>query len=485
MMQVDPFQNANPMFMQSNHEDQNPSHVFSQYNYPSQGNTAPSSAPGSQQPYVTYANQSDPKGGVNVVQPPPPTAYMQQPPPMFYNNYPPGQQGLQPAQQGGEYFQQSVPGGMRYANQQAPLQQQQQQHHQGGRGMRGNRWGRGGRFYQNNNGPNMYMPGGMPHSQGSYNAVPERTPTVRLLNPNTNRVMHIKMNRISCSAADVGVDCVSPEIAPTGLPKNKICTACLSSQPCIRGNACPFVHISDLRYAWEPVDCSTTEVDEGMAYLPGFVFRCYDPSQTHYLSVPSESMLVTKGSSEYIMSFNQHGENFKSKYVLCEAFMDPSRVCDLGEECTNLHCTEKDLERLFMNDNTSNTHLNNASLMANVPRLPETMLVRAYDQNSLECYHDYEGSQVLVTNGARSYVKSLHGDRGQLMFRRRMQHCAHFRLKDMCRLGESCRFLHVLSTPEELQTRTELMNQGAAAAAAKFEMRQLDDRRGMTHNPYA
>lgn len=113
------------------------------------------------------------------------------------------------------------------------------------------------------------------------------------------------------------------------------------------------------------------------------------------------------------------------------------------------------------------THINDQNAMRSVPRLPANMVVRVFDQNSADTFHDYRGSQVLITEGAKTYAKFYEmqstssaphhnngsgGNRGlgNIPPRKRMQHCAHFRLKDLCRLGASCRFLHVLPTSEEI-----------------------------------
>eukprot|EP00796_Vickermania_ingenoplastis_P004954 gene4954-3554_t len=461
---MDPFHNPNQMIFQHS-DDQGQGHVFQSYNYQQQSTVPTPSA--SQQPYITYANgPADPKNPMNVV-PATQPAYMQgmqQPQQMFSYNYPAqGQPHIpQPSQGQDAYFQQNV---MRYAANQPP--------HNQGRG-RGNRGMRGAnRFYAQTNGYPAY---GMPtHSFGSNNAVPEKTPTVRLMNPGTQKVNHIKLNRIYPTMADVRSEASSQGCGAAGSKPTKLvlCLENLAPQGCPHGSGCHKVHISDMQHMWEPVEATLANET---TYNPGFFFRCYDASQTHYLSVPSEYMEVTKGSAEYIVMYNQHGENFKSKYVLCSAFMQ-SGACERGDQCPNLHCTEKDMERLFSND-ANTTHQNNVELMANVPRLSADIVVRAFDQNSSESYHDYLGTQVLMTQGARTYLKSLEGDQGGFPSRRRMQHCAHFRLKDMCRLGESCRFLHVLSTPEELQERDQ-------SNAAAHEMRNAgEDRRATTHNPY-
>lgn len=477
-MQVDPFQNTNQMFLQANQDEQNQNHVFPQYNYPQQGGAVPPPTTTSQQQYLAYTNPSDTKGAVNVVQTAPATAYMQQTPPMFYNNYPQGQPGLQPPPQGGEYFQQGIPGSMQYPNQQAASAPQQNSGNHGGRGNRGGRGG--GRSYPNNPGFNAY---GNTPGLHSFNAVPEKTPTVRLLHPQTDQVVHIKLNRVAFTAAEISRDIYSADSAPSTTPPIKICPLCISPQTCPRGSACQYVHVTDIQYAWEPVDSSTVTVGGKKMYLPGFYFRCYDPSQTHYLKVQSENIQVTKGSTDYIVSYNQHGENFKSKYVLCQQFMANDGQCEKGEMCTNLHCTEKNLNRLGTTDNSTSTHLNDPVLMQNVPRLPQGFRVRAFDQNSNATYRDYDGSQVLMTVGARLLLRSTSDEHNQYNARRRMQQCAHFRLKSMCRLGESCRFLHVLPSAEEVGDRNGTVP--TAGMVPGPDMCPVDDRRPTTHNPYA
>ncbi|EPY17553.1 hypothetical protein STCU_10533 [Strigomonas culicis] len=91
--------------------------------------------------------------------------------------------------------------------------------------------------------------------------------------------------------------------------------------------------------------------------------------------------------------------------------------------------------------------------MDGVARLPADMVVRCYNKNSCDIFNDYPGALVLMTEGAKVYKKAHEALGNQLPAKKRMQHCAHFRANDMCRLGASCRFLHVLMTAQELEER--------------------------------
>uniref|UniRef100_A0A146LQV0 C3H1-type domain-containing protein n=1 Tax=Lygus hesperus TaxID=30085 RepID=A0A146LQV0_LYGHE len=81
--------------------------------------------------------------------------------------------------------------------------------------------------------------------------------------------------------------------------------------------------------------------------------------------------------------------------------------------------------------------------MQNYPRLDKNILVRVFLPNSNEEYQEFVGDDVIRTAGATQYEEAFIRENGIPSIK--MQHCAHFQNKKLCRLGDGCRFLHVIS----------------------------------------
>ncbi|CCW67066.1 unnamed protein product [Phytomonas sp. Hart1] len=241
-----------------------------------------------------------------------------------------------------------------------------------------------------------------------------------------------------------------------------LCQDFLSLRGCAHGSGCEKVHVAGMEYMWCPIEPSTLVKDGKEMYKPGFRIHCYDSVLTTYYDIPSEIIEVTRGSETYVEMFNEHRDNFKTKIKICPCVLCDD-ICKKGKECLNIHCSRKDFCEV-QEKNTRSTHINHAPQMKDVPRLPADMIVRVFDQNSYKNYHDYPGTNVLITEGAKNYIKYCERKMNNIPFSKRMQHCAHFRLKEMCRLGASCRFLHVLPTPEEIQ---EMRDQETLVIALK------------------
>ncbi|CCW59961.1 unnamed protein product [Phytomonas sp. EM1] len=379
----------------------------------------------------------------------------------------------------------------------SPPQQQQQQQppHQlpnqqrGGRG-RGGLGGCGLNGSQNGNGNfipyyrqvhnNYYY--NQQHHYSNNNAVPEKTPTLHVLNPTTKKVMCVKLNRIYSTMADLHLhpnqsnqnensketnsSANNQEDSTSNTPL-MLCVDFLSLRGCAHGSGCEKVHVAGLEYMWSPIEPSIVSKDGKEIYKPGFRVHCYDSVLTTYYDIPSEIIEVTRGSETYVEMFNEHRDNFKTKIKLCPSVLN-DETCKKGRECPNIHCLSKEFAEV-QERNTRSTHINHPPHMKDVPRLPADMIVRVFDQNSDKNYHDYPGTNVLITEGAKNYIKYYERKLHNIPFCKRMQHCAHFRLKEMCRLGASCRFLHVLPTPEEVQ---EMRNHEALVLTLKDQTDQ-------------
>ncbi|KAG5489950.1 hypothetical protein JKF63_00068 [Porcisia hertigi] len=515
---------ANPYRQQHQMAQQNPQQ-HQQQMFPSQYGYQPPPPP-QQQSYLAYSGTAAPnpgKGAMNFVSS---QQYMHQQQ-MFPYGYPQQQQQQQQQQQPlNQQFFPSVMTPQTQTQPPPPIRYNQQgnnnstnQHmsghgsghprYHGGRGRGGIHGGYGGQFHRQVHNNYFYN---QQHHYSSNNAVPEKTPTVHLIHPEAKKIISIKLNRIYSTMADTrphlqyqnlgshstslsnntsvmddklergankderqkekGDALAGPKCDPK-TTKLVLCLNFLSPQGCIHGSGCDKVHIAGLEYTWPQIVAEVMEKDGKKAYSTGFFVHCYDPTLTRYYKVPSGSVYVTKGSADYVNMFNDHGDNFKMKFKLCAATLERT-VCEKGEECEDIHCSLADLE-MVRQSSANATHINNAEAMADVPRLPADMTVRVFNQNSNDTWRDYPGGNLLITAGARAYQKQYEQEMNCVPARKRMQHCAHFRLKDMCRLGESCRFLHVLPTEQEIQERRDA-ELAEAAAKAKVVVEEGDSR---------
>ena len=254
--------------------------------------------------------------------------------------------------------------------------------------------------------------------------VAEKSTGIRLFDPTSNAFVCAKMSRI-----------VATQAAASG---GTICTNYFSREGCRSGPSCPYVHVAGKEHTWQLIEPLLSP--EGK-YMPGFVVRCYDVSMVKYLEIPSGVVMPTSGSASYIDQFNNSGENFKARYQLCGQFTGTG-VCAAAERCNGIHCIATNFSSFQCHD----THVGDEpSLLRYYRRLPPDVTVRAYQQNSSEDYEDFSGDRVLLTQGAQLYA-DLFRSEGNQFPRKKMQHCAHFRLKRLCRMGEACKFIHVVPT---------------------------------------
>ncbi|KAH9582287.1 hypothetical protein LSM04_009211 [Trypanosoma melophagium] len=259
-------------------------------------------------------------------------------------------------------------------------------------------------------------------NSGTSSAYHDRHITIRLVCPCSNIVVCTRLNRVVPTAAR----------AQNGAA---VCEEYMYKQTCPLGEYCPKVHVAQ-EYTWQYI---TQDINKNTGlYEAGFFVQCYDPRMTRYYNIPSEFILPTRGSNEYVKMHNEHGANFKAKFKLCEA-MTMEGKCDFGATCEDIHTVFEDLSVV----ESTTTHIAEPEMLMHYPRLRPDIIVRVFEQNSNESYVNYTGDQVLVTLGARQYVTAF--DAEGTIPKKKMQHCAHFRTKHLCRMGENCRFLHVVS----------------------------------------
>jgi hypothetical protein len=272
-----------------------------------------------------------------------------------------------------------------------------------------------------------------PNGRRSYQ---ERITTVRFLQPSTGELMCTKLNRVQRTRAKPENDAL-------------LCESFLKGH-CECGNSCQFVHVPK-QYLWRQLE---PQVDpDSYFYFPGFNIRCYTPDMDIYYDIPSEYIYRTRGSDRYVELFNDNGDNFKDKCKLCPGLQSHGR-CDKNETCEDIHCAVQDLSQFPH----IATHRATAAAVANYERMPEDLVVRVYQPNTPGDGVDFMGGVVLRTAGATQYEEAYRQAGGVPPLK--MQHCAHFQTKKLCRMGDGCRFLHVVSValaspaPEEVGANT-------------------------------
>lgn len=252
----------------------------------------------------------------------------------------------------------------------------------------------------------------------------DRAPPIQLLNPATGRMVNVKPSRTSATAAPLHSG-------------STLCCDFLDRAGCQAGAFCNSVHVMGKEQLWESI-VPTVNPESG-TYLSGFHVSCYDPSMVKYLSLPSDTVTPTSGSANYVSMFNEHGENFKARFQVCKMMHD-TNTCASGNGCTGIHTSLKTFSGVLGQE----THVCDEETLSLYRRLPEDVTVRVYQQNSTDDYNEFSGDQVLLTLGAQQYQDAFIGE-GRRIPRKKMQHCAHFRLKRLCRMGPGCKFIHVIS----------------------------------------
>ncbi|KPA79931.1 hypothetical protein ABB37_04984 [Leptomonas pyrrhocoris] len=257
-----------------------------------------------------------------------------------------------------------------------------------------------------------------PNGRRSYQ---ERITTVRFIQPSTGDLMCTKLNRVQRTKAKPDHDA-------------QLCESFLKGH-CEAGNGCQFVHVPK-QYLWHQLD---PQVDpDSYFYFPGFNIRCYTPDMDIYYDIPSEYIYQTRGSDRYVELFNDNGDNFKDKCRLCPSLQAQGK-CDKNETCDDIHCAVRDLSQFPH----IATHRATAAALTDYERMPGDLVVRVYQPNTPGDGVDFMGSDVLRTAGATQYEEASRQAGGVPSLK--MQHCAHFQTKKLCRMGDGCRFLHVVS----------------------------------------
>ncbi|KAG5464633.1 hypothetical protein LSCM4_00073 [Leishmania orientalis] len=284
-----------------------------------------------------------------------------------------------------------------------------------------------------------------PNGRRSYQ---ERITTVRFIQPSTGETMCTKLNRVQRTK-------IKPE------NDAELCESFLKGH-CDSGNGCQYVHVPK-QYLWRLL---SPQVDpKTLFYCPGFNVRCYTPDMNVYYDIPSEFIYQTKGSDRYVELFNDNGDNFKDKCRLCP-HLQSRGMCEHNEQCDDIHCAVADLDQFPH----IATHRATREAVIRYEHMPQELIVRVYQPNTPGDGTDFNGDDVLRTAGATQYEDAYRQAGGIPALK--MQHCAHFQTKKLCRMGDGCRFLHVVSVAlaspapdEEASTRSSPTPATTAAPA--------------------
>ncbi|CAM43837.2 conserved hypothetical protein [Leishmania braziliensis MHOM/BR/75/M2904] len=257
-----------------------------------------------------------------------------------------------------------------------------------------------------------------PNGRRSYQ---ERITTVRFIQPSTGETMCTKLNRVQRTKTKPDNDA-------------ELCESFLKGH-CDSGNGCQYVHVPK-QYLWRLL--SPCVDPKTLFYYPGFNVRCYTPDMNVYYDIPSEFIYQTKGSDRYVELFNDNGDNFKDKCRLCPNLQSHG-MCDDNEHCDDIHCAVADLDQFPH----IATHRATREAVVRYEHMPQELIVRVYQPNTPGDGMDFNGDDVLRTAGATQYEDAYRQTGGVPALK--MQHCAHFQTKKLCRMGDGCRFLHVVS----------------------------------------
>jgi hypothetical protein len=154
----------------------------------------------------------------------------------------------------------------------------------------------------------------------------------------------------------------------------------------------------------------------------------YNTDHTHYFRLPSETVLMTKGSQKYIQLFNSHGPYLKYRFQLCWEHLTGG--CRFGERCSFIHCVS------MSGVEVTDVHYN-APEATQQMHAPGSVLNVFFPNTSTES-DSIPTEAIAVTQGSISATSP------ETSGWRRPHHCAHFLFNHLCTRGSLCNFIHVV-----------------------------------------
>ena len=162
-------------------------------------------------------------------------------------------------------------------------------------------------------------------------------------------------------------------------------------------------------------------------FPPGWKFSVFNSHVTMYYEVPSENVQPTHGAIRYIEHFNEAGPYTKFRFQLCHNHRNG--LCRKGFDCTYIHAMS--LPR------PCTVHVNG---LMGYNRLPAGLQICVHPTNSNGTSEVIASENILLNFGSeRAYREAFQGTSTP---QHPPQHCAHFRYKRVCNLGDQCAFIH-------------------------------------------
>jgi hypothetical protein len=173
--------------------------------------------------------------------------------------------------------------------------------------------------------------------------------------------------------------------------------------------------------SWEqiPLDAAP-QLDGNTPHQSGWTLHAFDCTMTAPLRIPSERVMQTSGSLNYITEFNQHGPSARSRFHVCADFVHG--YCPRLGSCPDIHSRD-----LGTSPPPSATiHVN--AQPSRFPLLPPGQVITVYNPNNRSQSSEIPSERVLVTRGSEAYWANP-------ALGLRQFHCAHFYLRKMCNRG--------------------------------------------------
>jgi hypothetical protein len=163
--------------------------------------------------------------------------------------------------------------------------------------------------------------------------------------------------------------------------------------------------------------------------------KAYNADHTHFYTIPSEHILVTKGSTKYIALHNAHGPYTKYRFQLC--WENLAGGCRFKDQCSFIHS-------MATTDNIEVTDVHyggsESTSAQQHPTHPAGWTLSVFLPNSQSTCETIPSEFLFYTQGSIAALNNLLYNPGA----RRAQHCAHFYLNNMCTRGSMCNFVHAM-----------------------------------------
>eukprot|EP00760_Papus_ankaliazontas_P014586 PhM_4_TR16108/c0_g1_i1/m.28590 len=290
-----------------------------------------------------------------------------------------------------------------------------------------------------------------------------------------------------------------------------------------------------------PVHVSSQDGSQ-TTYAPGWTMCAYNADHTHYFRVPSECVIITRGSQKYIELFNAHGPYTKYRFQLC--WDNLTGTCRFKDMCSFIHCTS------LTSSEVTDVHYKLEDVAHAVHDAGTTL--RVYKPNSCMTYDEIPSDLIYVTQGSQLAFEAQNEENNNSnknesstatseaspltpttdvspnassmpvvgptpliiqpsdapvttsnisnpqhvlgkkpsLAERRAQHCAHFYLNNVCTRGSKCNFIHIVmnrggdDTATNKSPTAKANSATAAAGGSLVELHNVSHTFGGTPSGY-